>query len=165
MSTARIVLCLGLLAEFIGLALIFVEAGRVRRRELGEKTRLQKLADEIRFTVHNPATVRLAVGSAGEVRFDVGGADVRAIPDENLKDVVRFFLEQRQRDQARLDELLRGIREDLAEQVERLQTSIDEIKASQRTALIRAIRTERVGSALVLFGFALQAIVAITQTQ
>lgn len=64
MSSARIVLCLGLVAELLGLALIFVEAGRVRRRELatrlggrlgvfagGEKTRLQKLVDEIRSTV------------------------------------------------------------------------------------------------------------------
>lgn len=164
MSTARIVLCLGLLAELLGLALIFVEAGRVRRRELGMKTRLQRLADEIRFTVNNPAAITAAVGGTGESRLGAGGADVKAIPDEDLKEVVKFFLEQRQRDQARLDELLRGIREDLAHQVQRLQTAIDELKASQRTALIRAIRTERVGSALVLLGFALQAIVAITQT-
>lgn len=163
MSLAQVALMVGLSFELVGLVLIFVEAGRIRRRELGEKTRLQKVVDEIRNTLNNAAPQTMAVGGTGPITVTAGGANVTRVPTDDLEAFSGFILEHIRDNQIRVDERFARLQKELAEQVRRLQETIDEMKASQRTAVIRAIRTERVGSGLVLVGLLVQGIVSVAQ--
>jgi hypothetical protein len=148
----------GAAIEAVGLFLLFAAAGRIRRRELGQPGWLQRVVAEARHTWRNPAPQVIQVGGAS-VTMSAGGADVVTIPaDEHEALLLR--VERLEAQQARAGEIAERRHREAMKKVdahsERLDRAVAELRDSQRTSLIRAVRVERWGSALFVVGLVLQ---------